>query len=1616
MPTAPDSDYLQSILPTIQQDVDFVSLSSMDTLGNFNSQHKLLLTASIRSSADCKSNWNVSGINTNLSLASILPVTQNVIANKVSSVQLYLLADVLLPMHSYTFTFFCGYLSASVLVSTNAPPLHGVFSVTPTFGQELKTVFLFLTTQWVDVDLPLEYQFGYFDLSSAANLVIQEKSPLNMSSSTLPSGQQSNSYSLVCILQVFDSVSASSQREVNTTVQPTNANSISNFIASQLSNNSSVAVISLIGSVLNKVNCTGALNCGALNRLDCATVDFTCGECFSGYIGESGPHNSLCSDVTSLNLTSSPFSSCKTDTDCAAFQVCNITSRKCFLPSKTCPNDCSARGVCSFVDINSNSKVLYCSVTDYSCQAVCNCFEGYDGPSCLYTREQLQQKIYQRDKLINSFVALNIVNVSSVTLVQRTVTLSSITQNSAEISPTAAGQALEAAVRFLSIASQVGVSYDSIGTILQSADDVIAVSTNNSHFMKTVNLYASLTSSQMNTGQRNVENILNNFRITTSDTNGIPGQLTTISIPQTALEAVQFAESSSVFFAQNASSGLSLKVSIIDTAAKLYANNNSFMSNPLQIKIFNLRALIASNITANSHEVTVKLRNILSPSYMEEFNFTTICNEKSKADSFNSIMNYTCPFSGHLISHNCTGKSGVLTSFCPILRSNCRSFTQSNGLVLRLGSNCHTLNVTATYTTCLCSIVRGGLYSNRRALSADSVDSVEEDSGALQLVAMTEFVASDFEDTFTAAPKMTTLQEIEQVLIVILMFSSLWTGGALLLLACSWRRCVMQKKNKKNADDLIRRRRGAEVSQSPAAIREYLVQYVLEVFPSVFKEKHRIHQIANEIKKHHRYLSLFLSSESGPIADRMRIVKVVQLMTIQSLLMFLLALLYGLQSPADDNSCEKLTTKSSCLSRKSPIDPSQTYCSWNSNDSDSCYYADPVLTFRTVLLMAVLVSFCTALFLRPIEYLCNLLAAPTADSKKVQDAFVKVEQTVFTAARRASTVAFNATNEFVKKLAFKKATVAVAGLESRTVPMSTSVAQELASASVNLIAARAKMLVFRQQIDSANAKGALRSRGVEYQKNAEKFSDDDDCDDDHGSADENQSERPQSTNKKGYLSQVESPPSSRLDMLAKPTQQLFEELAEDVILQRRLLKTCELEEYDRQWGIDPAGEFISGERFFCSCFKLREGAKEAICREIDQVKLATRAKVDKLKLATDEHIGLEILHTFVMDLLGRDTPAAIIFEQKADEDFARTIIVTRFTKIVAAVILFAMNAFFAYYSVLYGYKQGLAWQNDYLFACVAQMFVEIFINETLEVTWMNFFVPTLVADEVQKVSEAVVSSVGNLCAQSSKVMDLSQGHLTRSLVHVPNYLFVSTNVAKAYPDLMESIIVRTFVTHLPGEISKKWRIDSISRFSALPRPQRPSWVRLTAAFSLTFTLMKYLATAPSTLQRMFVRSAQPFFVSAIISTFYIVIESPVNIAIFCILFSACIAFILYSYFKSSARKKLFSVEPIFEEESNHESPPGQKDDVLNGEKDESDSHFNDEKSDFDGGISVSKKSSNNLELSGLNSLDSAQIDVSFGDSLSAVTIEVPSDSNFVSHSSLRDDLNSLISYEKGDDE
>ena len=53
-----------------------------------------------------------------------------------------------------------------------------------------------------------------------------------------------------------------------------------------------------------------------------------------------------------------------------------------------------------------------------------------------------------------------------------------------------------------------------------------------------------------------------------------------------------------------------------------------------------------------------------------------------------------------------------------------------------------------------------------------------------------------------------------------------------------------------------------------------------------------------------------------------------------------------------------------------------------------------------------------------------------------------------------------------------------------------------------------------------------------------------------------------------------------------------------------------------------------------------------IKRYVDQSTELSKQKATKLHKATTEHIGLELMHQFVVDLLGSDTASAKIFIQK----------------------------------------------------------------------------------------------------------------------------------------------------------------------------------------------------------------------------------------------------------------------------------------------------------------------------------------------------------------------------------
>jgi hypothetical protein len=90
-------------------------------------------------------------------------------------------------------------------------------------------------------------------------------------------------------------------------------------------------------------------------------------------------------------------------------------------------------------------------------------------------------------------------------------------------------------------------------------------------------------------------------------------------------------------------------------------------------------------------------------------------------------------------------------------------------------------------------------------------------------------------------------------------------------------------------------------------------------------------------------------------------------------------------------------------------------------------------------------------------------------------------------------------------------------------------------------------------------------------------------------------------------------------------------------------------------------------------------------------------------------------------------------------------------------------------------------------------------------------VPSLVTDEVQAVYSKLFDTVHTLFGGIiDNRFDISKSSVAQKrdarlqLLNAPEFFFVSHKMATAFPSLVESMIVQSYRSHLPGEISKKW--------------------------------------------------------------------------------------------------------------------------------------------------------------------------------------------------------------------
>jgi hypothetical protein len=1108
-----------------------------------------------------------------------------------------------------------------------------------------------------------------------------------------------------------------------------------------------------------------------------------------------------------------------------------------------------------------------------------------------------------RASLLDTLYSVSTVDVIDVTsLSSMTASLAAITQITSEISESGVTSTLKVAQSLLSVAnaSSVTLSESSITSLLQSLSSVTVagsslsmVSGSTFSVVESTSVMISLVAScndvmlsGMAYGESAMLSVYDSFSTVLSSQIVENG-----NVSATVTSASNLASSVSIPVSGTAS----VKMSMVSTQSWAYGNNSAMVSEVLSMTV----SVTTGSLTSGSRVVFViqkseEIPNVVIPS---KYNFTEQC----RYGEFKSIF-HVCPDTGTNVTMECTGGQEVLTAVCPgqVKETVCGSAIGDSSL------SCDVIESSAASVTCSCILPA---TSQRRQLTSSqaAANSALEQTGVSHVAALTAYVGENFAGTLAGAADMNSAAAFRKVLIVIVAFIVLWTGGFAIVLSAAFRKKVHAGVHKEQKTSFERLKRYAQAARSPVAIGDYLRNYVDQVFPSAFKDKPSLECLFDEVYKHHRY-GLILSCSNDEKSDQNRIVTGVRLLTVQTMLMFLLAVFYELQAPSDDGSCKTHMVEQSCLARKSIIQAHSTYCQWSENSlrEMTCSYREPTFSYLTIAYVSVVISMVTALVSSPIDYFFNMLAAPTADSVKM-NAVDTFGTRMVNRARRASVSAATAVSAAIKRTA--EATEkrwGRANFETREVPEATKVAHALAIAATPSLQSKAQDLMLRRLASGR----AIVSKYTVVNPSRADHADDSDSDIDNDDKDEAVSSSSDedirggsstlASGERGEAKQEAVGDTTPRTLIAtifgsrdEVSTKKFTQLAGEIDVQRRALHGSEIEEFDGSWGIDPTGEFVKRDSLSWTGYH-RIDAAANIKNEIWEVEAQANKIAKDLKYATDQHIGLEMLHLFVLDILGRDTAAARIFQFKAEEDFFKVRVVSRRTQMLAWCGVVFLNLFFVYFTILKSYEKGNAWQRAFVAGAIVQIVVEVLFNETIECVWVNFLVPRLVSEEVNKVAMKLHAAISQLCAPET-----SDSHY---FLDAPSYLFVSTAVAKKFPALLESMVVRAYQSHLPGMLANKWHFGPVARINR-------SGVMRTMSLAATVTAgLQAAAASPFIFQRMVIRTAQPWLLTGIIVAFAYLLKQPIVLAFVCLFIAIVAGLAVYVSFyrKSSVSRKVCS--------------------------------------------------------------------------------------------------------------
>jgi hypothetical protein len=289
------------------------------------------------------------------------------------------------------------------------------------------------------------------------------------------------------------------------------------------------------------------------------------------------------------------------------------------------------------------------------------------------------------------------------------------------------------------------------------------------------------------------------------------------------------------------------------------------------------------------------------------------------------------------------------------------------------------------------------------------------------------------------------------------------------------------------------------------------------------------------------------------------------------------------------------------------------------------------------------------------------------------------------------------------------------------------------------------------------------------------------------------------------------------------------------------------------WGLDAEGNFLTGpkdavtlyEQFRTKLFKKEEvNVKEAVLMDLKRIHDVVREEGSALKEAhaPKYEIGKKLLFLFQCDLL--PGISGKILELKGSRDSSKVKHVSFRAKVAAWAFLFLMDAGMLFYILLFALTQTGPRQNAWFQSFALWLVVEILLVSTAIVFITHILVPSLIMKDITQIKRRLMDNIRDfndkVNATGDKAASVTNAEGAEGVsFNAANYLFVSTRLAREFPELKESKIILQFSTPWPRQsylhiqnVSKKYS----KKFSAFTR---------SASILLIFFVGNFLSVPPS---------------------------------------------------------------------------------------------------------------------------------------------------------------------------